>query len=459
MLVRQRCHGHSTIRPHEAFARKALRGSGRHNELRVGGFRTMNVNANSAQTYAAEGTQPNYTPALIVLTSLFFMWGLITSLNDILIPHLKAIFTLSYVQASLIQFCFFGAYAIASLPSGYLVEHIGYRKGIIIGLSIAAIGCLGFYPAASLQSYPLFLGALFVLASGITLLQVAANPYVAVLGRAETAASRLTLTQAFNSLGTTIGPYFGSILILSVTASAATGALDVAQEIKTVQGPYVALAAVLFAIAIVFSRFKLPVVSGTDATTAPEPVPGAPKRRLWQYSHLVLGAVAIFVYVGAEVSIGSWLVNFMAEPDVAGLAESQAGKYLALYWGGAMVGRFIGAAVLRYIRPGTVLAFNAAVAIALLIIAMTIGGPVAMWSVLAIGLFNSIMFPTIFTLAIAGLGRDTGEGSGVLCVAIVGGAIIPVVQAFFADHMGILVSFFVPALCYAYIVFYGLKGY
>lgn len=419
----------------------------------------MNVNANSAQTYAAEGTQPNYTPALIVLTSLFFMWGLITSLNDILIPHLKAIFTLSYVQASLIQFCFFGAYAIASLPSGYLVEHIGYRKGIIIGLSIAAIGCLGFYPAASLQSYPLFLGALFVLASGITLLQVAANPYVAVLGRAETAASRLTLTQAFNSLGTTIGPYFGSILILSVTASAATGALDVAQEIKTVQGPYVALAAVLFAIAIVFSRFKLPVVSGTDATTAPEPVPGAPKRSLWQYSHLVLGAVAIFVYVGAEVSIGSWLVNFMAEPDVAGLAESQAGKYLALYWGGAMVGRFIGAAVLRYIRPGTVLAFNAAVAIALLIIAMTIGGPVAMWSVLAIGLFNSIMFPTIFTLAIAGLGRDTGEGSGVLCVAIVGGAIIPVVQAFFADHMGILVSFFVPALCYAYIVFYGLKGY
>jgi FHS family L-fucose permease-like MFS transporter len=418
----------------------------------------VNVNANPASTYAAEGAQPSYTPALIVLTSLFFMWGLITSLNDILIPHLKAIFTLTYVQASLIQFCFFGAYAIASLPSGYLVEHIGYRKGIIIGLSIAAIGCLGFYPAASLQSYPLFLGALFVLASGITLLQVAANPYVAVLGRPETAASRLTLTQAFNSLGTTIGPYFGSILILSVATGAATGALDVAQEIETVQGPYVALAAVLFAIAIVFSRFKLPVVSGTDATTAAEAVPGAPKRSLWRYSHLVLGAVAIFVYVGAEVSIGSWLVNFMAQPEVAGLPEAAAGKYLALYWGGAMVGRFIGAAVLRYIRPGTVLAFNAAVAIALLIVAMTVGGPVAMWSVLAIGLFNSIMFPTIFTLAIAGLGRDTGEGSGVLCVAIVGGAIVPVVQAFFADHMGILVSFFVPALCYAYIVFYGLKG-
>jgi FHS family L-fucose permease-like MFS transporter len=416
----------------------------------------MNVNVNSATTYATSEAQPNYMPALVVLTSLFFMWGLITSLNDILIPHLKAIFTLSYVQASLIQFCFFGAYAIASLPSGYLVEHLGYRKGIIIGLSVAAVGCLGFYPAASLQSYPLFLGALFVLASGITLLQVAANPYVAILGRPETAASRLTLTQAFNSFGTTIGPYFGSVLILSVAAGAAASAAD---EIKTVQVPYLGLAAVLFLIAIVFSRFKLPVVSGTDATTAPEPVPGMPKRSLWQYSHLVLGAIAIFVYVGAEVSIGSWLVNFMAQPEIAGLPESQAGKYLALYWGGAMVGRFIGAGVLRVVKPSTVLAFNAAAAIVLLITAMTVGGPVAMWSVLAIGLFNSIMFPTIFTLAIAKLGRDTGEGSGVLCVAIVGGALVPVVQAYFADHMGILISFFVPAICYAYIVFYGLKGY
>jgi FHS family L-fucose permease-like MFS transporter len=226
-----------------------------------------------------------------------------------------------------------------------------------------------------------------------------------------------------------------------------------------VQGPYIGLAAVLFLIAIVFSRFKLPVVSGTDATTAPEPVAGAPKRSLWQYSHLVLGAIAIFVYVGAEVSIGSWLVNFMAEPDVGGLAESEAGKYLALYWGGAMVGRFIGAAVLRYVKPGIVLAFNAAAAIALLILAMAVGGKVAMWAVLAIGLFNSIMFPTIFTLAIAKLGRDTGEGSGVLCVAIVGGAIVPVVQAYFADHMGILASFFIPAICYAYIVFYGVRGH
>lgn len=418
----------------------------------------MNVNTNTAPTYTSANEQPSYLPALVVLTTLFFMWGLITSLNDILIPHLKSIFTLSYVQASLVQFCFFGAYAIVSLPSGYLVEHIGYRRGIVAGLCVAALGCLGFYPAAAMQSYPLFLGALFVLASGITLLQVAANPYVAVLGRPETAASRLTLTQAFNSFGTTIGPYFGSMLILSVATGAAADAVNVAEEIKTVQGPYLALAAALFLIAVLFSLFKLPVIKGTDATTGAAAA-DQPKRSLWKYSHLVLGAVAIFMYVGAEVSIGSWLVNFMAQPDIANVTEQEAGKLLSLYWGGAMVGRFIGAAVLRVVRPHIVLAFNAAAAIALLIIAMSVGGTVAMWAVLAIGLFNSIMFPTIFTLAIAKLGRDTGEGSGVLCVAIVGGAIVPMVQAHFADTMDILTSFFVPALCYAYIVFYGLKGY
>jgi FHS family L-fucose permease-like MFS transporter len=398
-------------------------------------------------------TAPNYMPALVVLTSLFFMWGLITSLNDILIPHLKAIFTLSYVQAMLIQFSFFGAYFVMSFPSGYLVEKQGYRRGIIIGLATAGIGCLGFYPAASLQSYPLFLGALFVLASGITLLQVAANPYVAILGKPATAASRLNLTQAFNSLGTTIGPFMGSVLILSAVATG--GSADTAREIETVQTPYLALAAVLFVIAVVFAQFKLPTVPNTEAATSAS---GAPARSVWRYSHLVLGAVAIFVYVGAEVSIGSFLVNFMAQPEIGGLSESTAGRYLSLYWGGAMVGRFIGAYVLRRIKPGYVLAFNAAMVILLLIVAMATAGKAAMWAVLAIGLFNSIMFPTIFTLAIAGLGRHTGEGSGVLCMAIVGGAIVPVIQGFFADSMGILMSFFVPAICYAYIVYYGVKG-
>ncbi len=400
--------------------------------------------------------QPSYMPALIVLTSLFFMWGFITSLNDILIPHLKAIFTLSYVQAMLIQFSFFGAYFVMSVPSGYLVEKLGYRRGIIIGLSTAGVACLGFYPAASMQSYPLFLAALCVKASGITLLQVAANPYVTVLGPSTTAASRLNLTQAFNSLGTTVGPLLGSMFILTVAVSAGAPT-DPAKEIETVQGPYQILAGLLFAIAIVFAQFKLPVIKGTDATTTGADEQDVPS--VWKHSHLVLGAVAIFMYVGAEVAIGSFLVNFMAEPEVGGLSEHVAGRYLALYWGGAMVGRFIGAAVLRKVKPGLVLAFNSACASALLLIAMASAGKVAMWAVLGIGLFNSIMFPTIFTLGVAKLGRRTGEGSGVLCMAIVGGAIVPVVQGYFADTMSLLSSFFVPALCYAYIAFYGLKGH
>jgi FHS family L-fucose permease-like MFS transporter len=414
----------------------------------------MNSNGGAAAPSAAPYSGPNYTPALVVLTSLFFMWGLITSLNDILIPHLKAIFTLSYVQASLIQFCFFGAYFVMSLPSGYLVEKLGYRRGIIIGLATAGIGCIGFYPAASAQSYPLFLAALFVLASGITLLQVAANPYVSVLGAPRTAASRLNLTQAFNSLGTTIGPYLGSVFILTVATAAS---LDKAKEIATVQGPYLILAGLLFAIAVVFSQFKLPVVTGTDATTAAADDHNVPS--VWKHSHLVLGAIAIFTYVGGEVAIGSYLVNLLGQPEVAGLPENVAARYVSLYWGGAMVGRFIGAIVLRQVKPAKVLAFNAACVILLLIIAMSSAGKVAMWAVLSIGLFNSIMFPTIFTLGIARLGRHTGEGSGVLCMAIVGGAIMPVVQGYFADRMGLLTSFFVPAICYAYIVFYGLKGH
>jgi FHS family L-fucose permease-like MFS transporter len=417
----------------------------------------MSLNAGTGTSYAPASTDSaqNYTPALIVLTSLFFMWGLITSLNDILIPHLKAIFTLNYVQAMLIQFSFFGAYFVMSVPSGYLVERFGYRRGIIIGLVTAAFGCIGFYPAAAQHSYPLFLGALFVLASGITLLQVAANPYVAILGRPETAASRLNLTQAFNSLGTTIGPFVGAILILTATATA-TG-VDVAREIRTVQGPYLGLAGVLFLIAIAFSRFKLPVVRGTDATTVDASQAAVPS--VWHHRHLVLGAVAIFVYVGGEVAIGSLMGNFLQQPDIGALPEQVAGKYISLYWGGAMVGRFIGSAVLRQVAPGKVLAFNATMAIVLLIVAMTFAGKVAMWSVIAIGLFNSIMFPTIFTLAIDRLGRHTGEGSGVLCMAIVGGALVPVLQGYFADSMGLLPSYFVPALCYAYIVYYGLKGH
>ena len=390
-----------------------------------------------------------YTPALIVLTSLFFMWGLITSLNDILIPYLKALFELSYFEAMLIQFCFFGAYFVMSFPSGYLVEKVGYRKGIIIGLVVAGVGCLGFYPAASAHVYPLFLIALFVLASGITLLQVAANPYVAILGDPATAASRLNLTQAFNSLGTTVGPWVGSILILSIVATA--------HDARAVQLPYLILAGTLFAIAAVFAQFHLPAVEAT--TPASDAPPAGTKDSVWRHRSLVLGAVAIFVYVGAEVTIGSFLVNYLSQPDVGAMTERIAGHYVSFYWGAAMVGRFVGSAVLRSVKPGTLLAFNAACAIALLVITMSTHGATAMYAVLAVGLFNSIMFPTIFTLGIAHLGRHTGEGSGVLCMAIIGGAIVPLMAGYMADRSGIAASFIIPAVCYAYIVFYGMNGH
>jgi FHS family L-fucose permease-like MFS transporter len=335
-----------------------------------------------------------------------------------------------------------------SFPSGYLVEKVGYRRGIIIGLLVAGAGCLGFYPAASLHVYALFLLALFVLASGITLLQVAANPYVAILGDPATAASRLNLTQAFNSLGTTVGPWAGSLLILSIVSTA--------HDATAVQLPYLILAGTLIVIALVFAQFHLPAV---EAESAPGNAPAGAEGSVWRHRSLVLGAVAIFVYVGAEVTIGSFLVNFIAQDDIGAMPESKAGTYVSLYWGAAMVGRFIGSAVLRKVRPGTLLAFNAACAIALLVVTMTTHGSTAMYAVLAIGLFNSIMFPTIFTLGIAHLGRHTGEGSGVLCMAIIGGAIVPLAAGYVADVSGIALSFVIPAICYAYIVYYGLNGH
>lgn len=422
------------------------------------------------QARGAEPESPNYTPALVVLTSLFFMWGFITCLNDILIPHLKTVFSLNYTQVMLIQFTFFAAYFIVSLPSGFIVEKVGYKRGIVIGLVTAGIGCLMFYPAAGTRSYPIFLTALFVLASGITLLQVSANPYVAILGPPRTASSRLTLTQAFNSLGTTIAPLFGSILILSVAAKtaeemAALGPAELsayqAAEAASVQNPYLGLAATLFVIAAFFAVVKLPVIeaSSGEAKSHTGESYDTQHKSAWKYRHLVLGAVGIFLYVGAEVSIGSFLVNFLGQPFIAGLPAAEAGRYLSFYWGGAMVGRFVGSAAIRYIKPGKALAFNAAAAALLVLVAMLTSGHVAMWAILAVGLFNSIMFPTIFTLAVDGLGKHTGQGSGILCMAIVGGAIVPVIQGAFADTIGIHRAFFLPILCYLFILHYGLKGH
>jgi FHS family L-fucose permease-like MFS transporter len=404
-----------------------------------------NVNRFSSNT-----ENKNYTFALTSLTSLFFMWGFITCLNDILIPHLKAIFDLSYSQAMLVQFCFFSAYFLVSIPAGKIIKKVGFQKGIVLGLIVAAIGCFAFYPAAAMHSYPVFLLALFILASGITILQVSANPYVSILGNPETASSRLTMTQAFNSLGTTIAPFFGAYLILDQVAES----MSVAQQAESVQLPYVLLAGLLLILAAIFSYIKLPVVEHIEESEAEKPIAGS----AWEYRHLVLGAIGIFVYVGAEVSIGSFLVSFFNDPNIAGLEESQAAKYIAYYWGGAMVGRFIGAAVMQKLAAGKVLAFNAFMAVVFIIITILASGQIAMLAILLVGLCNSIMFPTIFSLAINGLGQHTSQGSGILCLAIVGGAILPLIQGVLADSIGLQNSFFLPIICYVFIAYYGLSG-
>jgi FHS family L-fucose permease-like MFS transporter len=400
----------------------------------------------SATVAAGPSTTTTRTGPLVIVTILFFMWGLLTSLNDVLIPHLKAIYTLNYLQAMLVQFCFFGAYFIVSLPAGALIRRLGYQKGAVTGLLIAASGCALFYPAAR-GGYGLFLFAFFVLAAGITILQVAANPYVTVLGPAPTASSRLTLTQAFNSLGTTVGPALGGMLILAGAGGAA------ADQAAAVQGPYLVLAAALALLAGLFALARLPRIDHADADVAAAGAAGS----ALHHRHLVLGAVAIFLYVGGEVSIGSFLVNFLGEANVAGLPAARAASFVSVYWGGALVGRFIGFAVMRVVSPGKALAFNALAAIALVLAAIFGRGQAAMWAILAVGLCNSIMFPTIFSMALHGLGRHTGQGSGILCMAIVGGAIVPFVQGWLADRVGVQPSFFVPAACYGFILFFGVK--
>ena len=399
-------------------------------------------------------SQQNHTPALVVLTTLFFMMGFITCMNDILIPHLKDIFDLTYVQAMLIQFCFFTAYAIMSIPMGYLVGKIGYKNGVISGFVLTAIGCLLFYPAAGSHSYVTFLGALFILASGVTLLQVAGNPYVTLLSKPGKESATLTLVQAFNSLGTTIAPQIGAFLILAD----ATQTVSKAEQISSVQIPYLGLAGLLIILAVFVKMIRLPDANKIAEEESEHNHDG--KHSVWQYRHLVFGAAGIFCYVGAEVSIGSLLVSVLGY--LKSMDHSSAAKYLSFYWGGAMVGRFLGSAIMAKIAPNRYLAFNATAAVALLGIAMLAGkasADIAMWALLAIGFFNSIMFPTIFSLATKGLGRFTSSASGVLCTAIVGGAVVPVVQGWAVDTYGLMISFVVSAICYVYIVFFAIKGY
>jgi MFS transporter, FHS family, L-fucose permease len=414
---------------------------------------TPSVRANSPEA-SASGR------AMVIVTLLFFMWGLLTSLNDILVPHLKAIFDLKYVEVMLIQFSFFSAYFMFALPSGSLIERIGYKRTMVLGLLTMGSGAFLFIPAAGVPSFPLFLIALIVLGAGITALQVSANPYVAVLGPSRTASSRLNLTQAFNSLGTTVAPLLGGLLILSGAPKSLAEIHRLApaevqayrlQEAASVKPPYLGLALAILVLGVLIAKSTLPnlTVQRHDA---------AASGSIWKQRSLVLGAIAIFVYVGAEVSIGSFLVNYLNQPDIGALPEKLAAHYVSLYWGGAMVGRFVGAALLRRVTTSKLLGIFASAASALVFVSVLTSGHAAMWSILLVGLFNSIMFPSIFTLAIDGLGPLTGKGSGLLVTSIVGGAVIPVLQGALADRFGIHYAFILPVLCYLYIIYFALRG-
>jgi MFS transporter, FHS family, L-fucose permease len=416
----------------------------------------------SAATLVAPASGQKYGAALATVTTLFFMWGFLTCLNDILVPHLKSIFDLNYAEVMLIQFAFFGAYFVFSIPSAKLIDAIGYQRSMVAGLLTMGVGAFLFVPAASAPSFPLFLGALIVLAAGITCLQVAANPYVTVLGPPETASSRLNLTQAFNSLGTFLAPFFGGLLILSAApktiAEIRALAPDALQayrlhEAATVKMPYVGLGITLVLLAIAIGSFKLPKIEH-----AQHKVGEKVNDSIWKHPNLILGAIAIFVYVGAEVSIGSFLVNYFGQPEIGGLTEKVAASFVAFYWGGAMVGRFIGSGLLQKMSTRKLLGICAICAAGLVTTSMLSTGHFAMYSIILVGFFNSIMFPSIFTLGVAELGPLTGDGSGIMIMAIVGGAILPVAQGAIADRIGIHHAFFLPVICYLYILYFALSG-
>jgi MFS transporter, FHS family, L-fucose permease len=391
--------------------------------------------------------------------ALFFIFGGITSLNDIIIPKLKELFTLSYTQAMLVQFCFFTAYLVIGLPGAALVKRIGYMRGAVAGLLLMMTGCLLFIPASQTATYGVFLLALFVLASGVVIVQVVSNPLISLLGRAETTHSRLTFAQAFNSLGTTVFPYFGAILILGGLAAVSADKLSGLEldayrtaESQAIVNGYLGLAVALAIVAGVVWMFR-----NTLKGEQHEPSSLLGGFKLLSRARFGYGALCIFLYVGAEVSIGSLIVNYLMQAHVMGLEEQAAGKLIGLYWGGAMVGRFIGSAVLRVVSPGMVLAFVSAGAIILILVSISTMGSVSGYSLLAIGLMNSIMFPTIFSLACEKLGPRAADGSGIINVAIFGGAVIPLLTGMIADATGSLAqALILPAICYAIIAGFGL---
>ncbi len=387
----------------------------------------------------------SFKSAFILMSSLFFMWGAIVSLNDILIPHLKSLFKMNYTETMLIQFCYFLAYFTMAVPASLVIGKIGYKNGIVLGLSIVGTGCLIFLPASYLISYGLFLFGLIVMASGNVFLQVVANPYVLALGPPETASSRLNLAQGINSLATTIAPLTGAYLILGKFANDA-------QHAASVQGPYIGLAVFAFLVAAAFAVIKLPGINTARSKKV--------KGNVFKYRQLRLGVIALTLYVGAEVSIGSFIVSYIGQPYIAGFAVQTAAKYIPLYWGGLMIGRFVGSAILQKYSAQKVLVCNAILAFGFIAVTILTHGFISMWAMLMVGLFNSIMWSNIFALAIDGLGDLTIKASGVLMMAPIGGAIFPLLQGVLADSIiGLKYSYILPLLCYLFILYYGLNGH
>jgi FHS family L-fucose permease-like MFS transporter len=417
---------------------------------------TANVNYASAPAQTNRG-------ALTIVTTLFFMWGFCTVLNDALIPHLQSIFSLSYTEASYVQLAFFGSYFVFAMPAGWLVERIGYQRTMVTGLAVMAVGALLVVPAATTAKYSLFLAVQVVVAAGITILQVSANPYVTILGPPETASSRLNLTQAFNTLGDTVAPYFGSMLILGRAAVEAVPKDPAAltqyhiRQAGTVKLPYVGIAATLILLGVAIALYRFPRLEVTRDFRPGDM--GNSADSIWKHPHVWLGAIAIFIYVGAEVSVGSFLAKFIADPAIGNMTLQTATKMVTFYWAGMMLGRFAGSYYMQKLQSNKLLMWSGVGGFLVVLLAVLTTGHVAMWSILAVGLFNSIMFPTIFTLGVAELGPLTGRASGLLVQGIVGGALIPVLMGKLADTYGIHLALILPCLCYLFVIYYGFSGY
>lgn len=399
----------------------------------------------SSNSDSSASQSKNYKSAFILMSSLFFMWGAIVSLNDILIPHLKSLFHMNYAQTMLIQFSYFLAYFTMAIPASMVIGRIGYKNGIVLGLAIVGVGCLMFLPASYFISYGLFLLGLFIMATGNVILQVVANPYVLVLGPSETASSRLNLAQGINSLATTIAPLIGAYFILGKFSNNA-------EHAASVQGVYIGLAVFALLIAGIFAMIKLPTIKGNSHKRA--------EGNVFKYRQLRLGVIALTLYVGAEVSIGSFIVSYLGQPYVKGLPMQAAAKYIPLYWGGLMIGRFVGSAILQKLSAEKVLVWSSVAAFVFIAVTILTFGAVSMWAMLLVGLFNSIMWSNIFALAIDGLGDLTIKASGVLLMAPIGGALLPLLQGVLADSpLTLKYSYILPLISYLFIFYYGYRGH